>query len=146
MLILPESVLHETIRQLAQCGAGEAECMLFWFGPADDSETVVGTVHPAHRRSPYGCEVESNWLNSLWFELAEKRLSLRAQIHTHPGLAFHSAIDDEFPIVSQPGFVSVVVPDFGSGPIDLNTYWVGILQNDGSWLKADPTSVMRINI
>jgi hypothetical protein len=118
--------------------------MSFWFGPADDAESVVGVLHAAHHRSPYGCEVEQNWLNSLWFELADKQLSLRAQIHTHPGSAYHSATDDEFPVVSQPGFVSIVVPNFAIGPIDFNTYWFGSLQMDGSWRKADPTTILRI--
>lgn len=144
MLLLPTTILHNTIRQLSECGAGEAECMMFWFGPADDSESVVGVVHPAHHRSPFGCDVDSNWLNSLWFELAEKRLSLRAQIHTHPGLAFHSATDDQFPIVSQPGFLSIVVPDFATGPIDFDTYWFGTLQKDGLWVKVDPQTAVRI--
>jgi hypothetical protein len=36
-----------------------------------------------------------------------------AQLHTHPGAAFHSGTDDEFPIVRTPGFLSIVLPEFG---------------------------------
>jgi hypothetical protein len=38
-----------------------------------------------------------------------------AQLHSHPGRAFHSSIDDEHPISNQRGFLSIVVPDFGAG-------------------------------
>ncbi|MBU6435544.1 MAG: hypothetical protein KJS98_19715, partial [Nitrospirae bacterium] len=107
--------------------------MMFWVGSVDDPESVVEWVHPAHHRSPYGCEIDGEWLNRYWFELADNRHRLRAQIHTHPGLAFHSPTDDQWPVVSQPGFISIVVPYFGAGPVDMNAYWVGILHENGRW-------------
>jgi hypothetical protein len=37
---------------------------------------------------------------------------LLAQVHTHPGRAFHSWTDDEWAIADSAGFFSVVVPCF----------------------------------
>jgi hypothetical protein len=57
-----------------------------------------------------------------------------AQLHTHPGRAFHSSTDDAFPLVSTPGFLSIVAPDFGSrGLIELHGCAAFCLVEDGAW-------------
>ena len=38
-----------------------------------------------------------------------------ARVHSHPGLAFHSATDDANPVLTHEGAVSIVVPFFGLG-------------------------------
>src|SRR5205807_9110857 len=45
--------------------------------------------------------------------LASTAWFILAQVHSHPRGAFHSSVDDAYPISHQPGFLSVVVPDFG---------------------------------
>lgn len=48
-------------------------------------------------------------LNRWLYEHAE---ILGVQIHTHPTEAYHSDTDDAFPIVTERGALSIVVPDF----------------------------------
>jgi hypothetical protein len=91
-----------------------------------------GQDHPDHRRSPGEYEIDNEWLTRYWFRLAKEQRAIRAQIHTHPDLAFHSATDDQFPVVSQPGFISIVIPNFAMGKI-LDDVWVGRLGTDGRW-------------
>jgi hypothetical protein len=38
-----------------------------------------------------------------------------ARIHSHPGLAFHSSADDDNPILTNDGALSIVAPWFGLG-------------------------------
>ena len=38
-----------------------------------------------------------------------------ARIHSHPGLAFHSPLDDANPAITHDGAISIVVPFFGLG-------------------------------
>lgn len=38
-----------------------------------------------------------------------------ARIHSHPGLAFHSETDDENPVLTHEGALSIVAPWFGLG-------------------------------
>jgi hypothetical protein len=38
-----------------------------------------------------------------------------ARIHSHPGLAFHSAADDSNPVLTHEGALSIVVPWLGLG-------------------------------
>lgn len=56
---------------------------------------------------------------------------MKAQVHTHPGDAYHSATDDRWPIVSQAGFLSIVVPFFAAGLATFDAAWIGRLEKDG---------------
>jgi len=89
--------------------------------------------HPVHQRGPGGYEIDSGWLTKYWFRLAHERRTIRAQLHTHPGPAFHSPTDDHCPVVSQPGFLSIVIPDYATGPVALEAAWVGRLDENGRW-------------
>ena len=66
--------------------------------------------------------------------LAAERRSIRAQVHTHPGAAYHSRTDDHYPIVAAPGLLSLVIPRFALGPVGLAGAHLAELQADGSWV------------
>jgi hypothetical protein len=91
--------------------------------------------HPVHGRSALGYQIDDGWLTTFWKALAASKRSIKAQIHTHPAEAFHSATDDEWPIVSQAGFISVVIPDFALGQPSLENAWIGRLHINGEWQK-----------
>ncbi|HET9282608.1 MAG TPA: hypothetical protein VFR24_11665 [Candidatus Angelobacter sp.] len=135
MLNLPKVILDGTFRTLRKCGRAECECALYWIGPAT-GDIVNGIEHPLHRRSPFGYRVDDGWLTQFWTRLAQEKLSIKAQIHTHPNRAFHSATDDQWPIISQPGFISIVIPDFAMGTCSLKNAWIGSLDPLGHWKQA----------
>jgi len=132
LLRVAEGIVLRTFQTLRECGRGRCECAVYWLGPTADL-IVDGLEHPIHERSPFGYEVEDNWLTNFWRQLAALHRSVKVQVHTHPGRAFHSATDDRWPIVSQPGFLSIVIPDFAEGEPSLNSAWVGRLQLGGEW-------------
>jgi proteasome lid subunit RPN8/RPN11 len=136
---LADGLLTETFRTLRECGRAECECAVFWTGPSNES-VADALEHPLHERSPFGYEVESNWLTQFWKRLAKSDRSVKVQLHSHPADAFHSRVDDEWPIVSQAGFLSVVIPDFAQGAPSLDTAWIGRLERDGTWLRLQSTS------
>jgi hypothetical protein len=131
-LRLEGDIIGESFRWFRECGRGECECVVYWTGPAGQ-RLVDGVEHPIHPRSPFGYEVQDRWLTDFWRRLGASNRSVRAQVHTHPGEAFHSATDDRWAIVSQAGFVSIVIPNFGSGKPSLEDAWVGRLDGDGVW-------------
>jgi hypothetical protein len=131
-LRLAANIMAASFQTFQNCGRGECECAVFWTGPAGD-DVVDGLEHPIHRRSPYGYDVDSGWITELWKNLAATKRSVKAQVHTHPGEAFHSATDDHWPIVSQAGFLSIVIPAFAFGAPSLDRAWVGRLSADGQW-------------
>ena len=135
MLRLAEGILTSTFRTLRSCGLGKSECVVYWVGPAA-GPIVDGVEHPVHERSAFGYVVDNRWLTDFWKRLASSHRSVKAQVHTHPGDAFHSTIDDEWPIVSQAGFLSIVIPDFAVGEPSLDDAWIGRLQADGTWRQV----------
>jgi proteasome lid subunit RPN8/RPN11 len=134
LLRLASDILQKTFSTLRECGRGKCECAVYWIGPSQ-SNVVNGVEHPIHRRSPFGYEIDDRWLTDLWKRLAASKQSVKAQVHTHPGEAFHSATDDNWPIVSQEGFLSIVIPDFAAGEISLKNAWIGRLSADGVWCR-----------
>ncbi len=134
LLRLAKDIVFRTFHELRECGRGECECAVYWTGPAGEA-LVDGFEHPIHKRSPYWYEVDDCWLTDFWKRLAASKRSVKVQVHTHPVDAFHSAIDDEWPIVSQAGFISVVIPRFADGEPSLDNAWIGRLEADGKWQR-----------
>lgn len=136
-------VLPATFEILRDCGQGECECAVYWTG-LSRGDGVDRVEHPAHTRSAFGYEVENDWLTDFWKRLAATRRSVRAQVHTHPGEAFHSASDDRWPIISQVGFVSIVLPNFATGRPTLDDAWVGVIGRDGRWRRLASASEILV--
>lgn len=64
-----------------------------------------------------------------------------ARIHSHPGDAFHSAVDDANPVISFEGGLSIVVPYLGLGlRRGLDACAVYVFGN-GSWRELVPGPV-----
>lgn len=77
--------------------------------------------------------MDSKWLNAFWLSLARNNHGVRVQIHTHPGEAFHSLTDDTYPIIHTPGFLSLVIPNFATGPVWFKDAFLTELQSSGHW-------------
>lgn len=117
MITVPAAVLDDTFGILRPCGGGKRECVAYWLGPVEQPTAVDEVVHPRHASDAHGYQVDDAWLTAFWFELARRRKAVRAQVHTHPDRAFHSASDDGWALVHTPGFLSLVIPRFALGPV-----------------------------
>jgi len=144
VLRVPAAVIDATFRTLSGCGQERSECVVYWTGPVAIPRVVDGWDHPTHRRSRWGYQIDDAWLTQYWFRLGRDARAIRAQVHTHPGAAFHSATDDEWPIVSQAGFLSVVIPNFARGPIRWGAMWAGHLTEEGTWRTAPVLSLIEV--
>jgi len=136
LITLASGIIHQTFRTLRECGRGESECVAYWTGPSH-LNLVTEVKHPTHRRSPLGYEIDDRWLTDFWGCLAASQQSVWAQVHTHPGQAFHSETDDNWPIVSQEGFLSIVIPHFAAGDMSFEKAWIGRLCGDGAWMRLE---------
>jgi len=130
---LPRRVLDETFAHFRRCGAGRRECQTLWIGPWATPDLITEAVHPKHEAHSGGFVLDNPWLSDLWLRLADENLGIRFQVHTHPAEAFHSPIDDDFPIIHTPGFLSLVIPDFALGPVGFDGAYLSEIQIDGSW-------------
>jgi hypothetical protein len=90
--------------------------------------------------------VHGEELHRLNVFLFENELSLIAQVHSHPKEAFHSETDDAYPIVTTAGCISIVVPDFAAGPINIDSWAVYRLTEDSEWKKLSLVEQKKIII
>ncbi len=130
---VPNDLLSRTFDQFRTCGAGRRECQVLWTSRWDAVADLDQLRHSRHRSYDGGLEVEDTWITEFWNELAREKRGVRVQVHTHPEDAFHSASDDTWPIVHVPGFLSLVIPQFGLGPIGLAGAYLTEIRSDGRW-------------
>jgi hypothetical protein len=144
VFLVPQRVLDATFDHLRRCGAGRRECQILWTSSWNTMQDITGVVHPRHRAHAGGFDLDSTWLNAFWLELAERGEGVRIQVHTHPGEAFHSAIDDAFPIIHTPGFLSLVIPRFAQSHVGLDDAFLAELGQDGLFREVPISEHLRI--
>jgi hypothetical protein len=76
-------------------------------------------------------------MTALMAHLRARKLGLAAQVHSHPGRAFHSEADDAWASVRHEGALSVVVPNFAAG-VNVGNFLQSVatfrLSPDDRWL------------
>lgn len=144
VLRVTRAQLEETFTHVRACGGGRAECQVLWVGPWSDPSLVTEVVHPEHRAHRGGFVLDDSWLSRFWLWLAERGEGIRAQVHTHPREAFHSATDDAWPVVHLEGFLSLVIPDFGLGAVTLDRTYLCEIGADGEFHEVDPLTRLAI--
>jgi len=144
VLRVSTKILSDSFEVFRSCGGGRAECVAYWLGPGGEDTLVDQVVHPRHSAHAGGYDVDGSWQNELWLRLAREDRRLLAQVHTHPGEAYHSHRDDEMAALQTPGFFSLVVPDFALGEISLRGTYLAERAGDGRWLAVDTTKRIAI--
>ncbi len=142
--LVPRRVLDQTFHFFRQCGGGRRECQVLWTSSWDSPESIVEVVHPAHRAHVGGFVLEDSWITSFWLKLAASGTGIRVQVHTHPGTAFHSPTDDEYPIIHTLGFLSLVIPRFALGPVGFAGAFLTEIGADGGWHEVGVESRIKV--
>ncbi len=114
---LRRGVLEETQHLLRARSRTRSEAYTVWVGELQLDHAVVREAWPvmAEADSRHAM-VSFDDVLELGARVAARKWFILAQLHTHGGRAFHSSTDDAYPISSQVGFLSIVVPNFGSDP------------------------------
>jgi hypothetical protein len=114
-LLVPSFVLEEVRLRLEEAGVVGAEATGFVVAGPDGVARHV--IFPDQRagRSP-SCWVQVTDRGKVELALAlGKDETYVARIHSHPGYAFHSPLDDNNPALRYEGALSIVVPYYGLG-------------------------------
>lgn len=119
---LPRWILYRTWELLRQDGIKGVESTVLWGGRRVGNEaTVLSVLYPCgadviRRRSLLRVGSDTTAEMGRWLR-SHSQLGL-IQVHTHPGeWTGHSETDNDFPIASSEGFVSVVWPRFAASPV-----------------------------
>jgi len=114
-LICTNALIDETLEILKKAGRRGSEGIALWLARrSDDDDTVqvVEVLEPLHRAAVDFFHIPPEGMSALMAHLRKTRTKLVAQVHSHPGHAFHSQADDDWAIVRHEGALSFVVPYF----------------------------------
>lgn len=81
------------------------------------------------------CILHGDAFAKLWAMCRERRQTVLADVHSHPGPGFQSYEDRTNPMVARTGHIALILPDFARWPIDQRRF--GIYEYRGSHEWAD---------
>jgi hypothetical protein len=140
---VPGRVLEDTGSFLQERGSEGVEAVVLWIGRALDEEqaAILAAYAPDQvaYRSEHGLAVEvtAAGLTELISALPAGVFVL-CRVHSHPGAAYHSELDDQNLIIAHPGAISIVVPFFARDPIVLDNCSVNELRHGAGWRQLSP--------
>ncbi|TFV57744.1 hypothetical protein E4P41_13880 [Geodermatophilus sp. DF01-2] len=143
---VPRAVLDDTGALLRERGLLGFEAVVLWIGRVDSptEATVLAAVRPGQvaYRSDDGCAVEvpPDALSEI-ISLLPAETFVLARVHTHPGAAYHSPVDDANMLIAHEGAISIVVPDFARDPVELTRCSVNELRHSTGWRELPPDDV-----
>jgi proteasome lid subunit RPN8/RPN11 len=134
------NAVNETLIHLRAAGEKHCECVVLWLGHREDKVIrVVRAYRPEQTAREDIFRIPPRGMDALRSELRQQRLMVAAQVHSHPGEAFHSAADDYWAIVRHEGALSLVVPRFAATTMPenfLSTTKVFRFSAGGKWLEV----------
>lgn len=109
-------VLRKTIAVLRRGGEQGEERVAFWLSTAAPRKPapIVEVYEPDQIAEVDFFRLPPASMRSLMNHLKSTRRRIVAQIHTHPGRAFHSDVDAKWAIVRHVGALSLVLPRFAA--------------------------------
>lgn len=112
-LEIARALVEETLGLLREAGSRPAEGIVLWLGRRGDHVIHVSEAHvPIHESDRDYFRIPPEGMAALMRKLGDEGLFVAAQVHSHPGAAFHSEADDRWAIVRHVGALSLVVPHF----------------------------------
>jgi hypothetical protein len=141
--VIPGSILLETIRFLQSVGTRGYEGFVLWGGVSTTPEqfrfksAIIPPQNASITDDGLLVTVDGNALFHVNKTLYERGETLAAQVHSHPTDAYHSSTDDQFPLATLLGSLSVVIPNFAlEAPLDFETWAFYRLIGPGKWESA----------
>ena len=116
-LTVSATLVEQTILALRAGGANNCETVVFWLGQGD----IVDEVYrPEQKVAIDYFHLSGKSMRSLMGHLKMGRRRILAQVHSHPGEAFHSKADDDWAVIRHQGALSLVLPRFAATTTLLN--------------------------
>ena len=144
--VVSREIVAASVERLRSLSDRRRESVLLWTGTDRGDEALVRRiVVPYQRASALHFDVPLRERLRIARELARCGEKLLVQLHTHPGRAFHSTVDDRLALPRHTGGLSIVIPDFAET-------WDGTLQHvsvnrhlgAGVWEELGHEAVSRL--
>lgn len=79
------------------------------------------------------CVLRGESFAKLWEMCRERKLTVVADVHTHPGAAYQSESDRTNPMVARAGHVAIIVPNFAAMPCRADQLGVYEYRGNHEW-------------
>lgn len=113
-ILIPYKILRKTLNIFREYGNDYLEAFALWVGKEKGTTFAIKNVwFPKQENTMITYFISDIVVHYINVRLNKKKYTVIAQLHTHPGEAFHSCIDNHFSILILPGSFSIVAPDFG---------------------------------
>jgi proteasome lid subunit RPN8/RPN11 len=111
----PQHIIAATLEVIYAGGRRNCEALVLWLARRTPSGTeVVEAYEPPYRAAVDQFHIRPEDMRTIMARLRQERVHICAQVHSHPGPAFHSRADDTWAIVRHQNALSLVVPHFGA--------------------------------
>jgi proteasome lid subunit RPN8/RPN11 len=147
-LLLCEPVIQPLERHLRTTGleCREEAALLAGYIVGRSLGLVTTVILPYTQSTAAGCELPLDVTIKCIDKMNHAGQIVLAQVHTHPGHAWHSETDNEWAFSDSPGLFSIVVPCFGRyGLRRIFTDGVAIYERlvTGEWYRLSSCEVRK---
>lgn len=119
--VITQNIIQKTKNDLIKAGKFRKEGLVFWSGTIDGDVAYIKTVIcPKAIATSTSAKLDNEGINYIRNIVKKNNEFLFVQVHSHPGIAFHSEDDNNEAISYKTGFISIVVPYFGEYLEDLS--------------------------
>jgi len=80
------------------------------------------------------CILQGDAFATLWAICRERKLTVVADVHTHPGAAIQSWSDKSNPMVARAGHVAIIVPNFAAWPFSADQLGIYEYRGNHEWI------------
>jgi hypothetical protein len=148
-IIVPKSLAVAANDHLRVAGRGGCEAFALWAGRRTGAvfqvlETIIPPQRAGEADGGVFVSVDSEALFRLNMHLYDRELALVAQLHSHPGEAYHSETDDTYPIATTAGALSLVIPDFAAHPFAVERCAIYRLIAGEGWVAIPRAEAARL--
>ncbi|TIN48494.1 MAG: hypothetical protein E5Y32_04420 [Mesorhizobium sp.] len=115
-VICTREMLRTTIDILRRGGECRHERVVLWLSTAAvrTPASIIEVYEPEQIADIDYFKLPPTSMQALMDHLRSTRRRIVAQIHTHPGRAYHSDVDAKWPIIRHVGALSLVLPHFAA--------------------------------
>ena len=139
---VPQHILDESHSFLYEKGLEGCEGTALWIGRPDGDRVSITRLFIPEQiciKTPYGVAVDlTERAHYTLTDNLESGERFFVRIHSHPEEAYHSHRDNQNPILTHQGALSIVVPNFAVDPIDLSRCAIFRREYGTGWLPLSP--------
>jgi proteasome lid subunit RPN8/RPN11 len=140
---------QELLGELAARGGGVRESGAFLLSEAAGDRKRVARVVYLDDLDPTslqgGISFRGAAYGTLWRICRRERLTVVADVHTHPGpLVAQSTIDRANPMIATAGHVALIVPDYAQRPVGAREVGVHVYRGEHQWNSAFAGNAARL--